>query len=499
MKRFFSCVICALLLLSCLTGCKKEPEYYSEWISVYETLPAESEETVSDKETANTERKSYPSTIATPTSIEFYKGGMRADSKDKTLRKQIATHIEKWFYDYENDTLPIVDMKVTKQLIWENRLNEMVIELNFGSSTQGAINFLGKISLEKTYEIQIPLTGKYAYYVFSGTSGGEYQNKPYNLKGSGLEQYFEGITLDKKVRDWQSTIIAPATVTFYKDGASTVSTDKELNHKIAKHIEAWFKYKETGIGLSLAANTDTLRPIKQNEMAVELEFDNEILFYGNAEFRNSRTLFIPVTGEYKNIIFHNRINNPDSWTGPIYGGSGLDQYFQYVQFTPLTEEEKRWRSTVSSASTISAYEGETLLGESSSYGLNYPFNYEIMQHIEKWFYHKEDIKRVDTGITDVSLSVIRAKEKYLEMYLGFPDPTFYGQYVISEKSSYILIPLTGEYAYHIFEGNYKNYSPIAIVTEGSGLEEYFEAVKAKGVDDDPQDKYEMVEEAPEEY
>ncbi|MBQ8203558.1 MAG: hypothetical protein IJZ75_04695 [Clostridia bacterium] len=55
MKRFFSCVICVLLLLSFLAGCKKEPEYYSEWISVYESLPAESEETVSADDSSSAE------------------------------------------------------------------------------------------------------------------------------------------------------------------------------------------------------------------------------------------------------------------------------------------------------------------------------------------------------------------------------------------------------------------------------------------------------------
>ncbi|MBQ8203559.1 MAG: hypothetical protein IJZ75_04700 [Clostridia bacterium] len=55
MKRIFSCVICVLLLLSFLTGCKKEPEYYSDWISVYESLPADSEETVSADDSSSAE------------------------------------------------------------------------------------------------------------------------------------------------------------------------------------------------------------------------------------------------------------------------------------------------------------------------------------------------------------------------------------------------------------------------------------------------------------
>ncbi len=492
MKRIFSLLICFLLVIGCLTGCKDEPEIYSEWISIIEIVEDDEENTSEDKtdtsseqeggdseEGAEAEKIKFESTVIAPTTVTFYKNGMKYTSESEDLNLKIAKHIEEWFYDYETDTLPAVDMEVTPQFIWETRLNETAIEIDLGLPYGENLNFLGKINLEHYERLFIPLTGEYAYYLFSDKGDVEHQNKPFNLKGSGLEQYFEGITPDNTVRDWQSTVIAPTTVTFYKDGASTVSTDKELNHKIAKHIEDWFKYKETGMGANLSADTDTLRPIRQNEMAVELQFDDEIKFHGYTEFKNSRTIFIPVTGKYKNMVFNNRIDDLDDWSGPIYGGGGLEQYFDYVQFTPLTEEEKRWRSTVSSAGNIKAYEGETLLGASDGYK-DYTFNYEVMQRIEKWFYHKEEIKRVDTGITDVNLGEIRAKEKYLEIWLGSPETTFYGKYIISEKSGYILIPLTGEYAYHIFEGDYKNYSPTAIVTEGSGLEQYFEDIKAKG-------------------
>lgn len=504
MKRLFSCLLCVLFIVGLFTGCSKEPEEYSEWISYYEVV-SESDDASTEKDipeaslqsSPEPEKIKYESSVPTPKYVNFYKGGMWAESKDKSLNRKIAKHIENWFYDYTQDNLPVVDMEVTPQFIWETRLNETVIELDFNLSYDEKLNFLGKISLERHERLFIPLTGPYAYYLFSNKSDIERQNKPYNLKGSGLEKYFEGIKLDKKVRDWQSTVAVPKTVTFYKDGSSTVSTDKELNHKIAKHIENWFKYKEYRTGLSWAANSDTLRPIKQSEMAIELQFDDEIVFFANPEFKNCRTIFIPVTGKHANIIFRNNITSPHSWTGPVVGGTGLEQFFDYIQFTPLTEEEKRWRSTVSSASSIKAYEGAKLLGESDGYN-NYTLNYEVMQHIEKWFYHKEETKRADTGITDVNLNEIRAKEKYLEIYLGSPDPTFYGQYVISEKSSCILIPLTGKYAYHIFEGDYKNYSSTAIVTEGSGLEKYFEVIKSKGVNDDPQDLYDIVEEMPEE-
>ena len=497
MKRLFSCLICVLFIVGLFAGCSKEPEEYSEWISYYEVV-SESDDASTEKDipeaslqsSPEPEKIKYESSVPTPKYVNFYKGGMWAESKDKSLNRKIAKHIENWFYDYTQDNLPVVDMEVTPQFIWETRLNETVIELDFNLSYDEKLNFLGKINLERHERLFIPLTGEYAYYLFSDNGIIERQNKPYNLKGSGLEKFFEGIKLDKKVKDWQSTVIAPTTVTFYKDGATAVSTDKELNHKIAKHIEEWFKYNE-GITASKSAGTiDDLLPIKQNEMAIELKFDGEINLYGGVIYSTIRTLFIPVTGKGAGTIYEFSEKNPYRWSGPIAGGGGLEQYFDYVQFTPLTEEERRWRSTVSSASSIKAYEGAKLLGESGGYN-NYTFNYEVMQHIEKWFYHKEEIKRADTGITDVNLSEIRAKEKYLEIYLGSPDPTFYGQYVISEKSSCILIPLTGKYAYHIFEGDYKNYSPTAIITEGSGLEKYFEVIKSKGVNDDPQDLYEI--------
>ncbi len=474
MKRCFLCLLCVLMVLSTLAGCRKESDTYSSWYSYIEVEDMADDETSSDATSSNNKIQ-YDSTIPTPESMTLYKGGMQASVKDKTLRRKAAKEIEKLYYDYTNDNLPSVDMEVTRQFIWELKQNETVIELRFELAYQEKLNLLGKINLEKTHAVLVPLTGKYAYYLFSGYDIDRYTNKPYKLKGSGLEKIFEGVTLDKKVREWESTVIAPTTVTFYKDGATAVSTDKELNLKIAQHIENWFKYKESLTGMSLAADTDTLRPIKQNEMAIELQFDREIKFHDGVISPKVRTLFIPVTGEYAGWIFKNTINSPHSWSGPTYGGGGLKPYFESVQFTLLTEEEKRWRSTVCSASEIKAYAGETLLGESSKYS-DYTLNYEVMQHIEKWFLHKEEINRLDTGITDINLNGIRATERYLEIYLGYPNPTFYDQFVISEKSSYILIPLTGEYAYHIFEGDYKNYSPIAIVPEGSELEKYFEAL-----------------------
>ena len=47
---------------------------------------------------------------------------------------------------------------------------------------------------------------------------------------------------------------------------------------------------------------------------------------------------------------------------------------------------------------------------------------------------------------------------------------------MSEKSSYLIIPLTGEYAYHIFEGDYDGFSNVAYITGGSGLDKFFDII-----------------------
>ena len=207
MKRLFSCLICVLFIVGLFAGCSKEPEEYSEWISYYEVV-SESDDASTEKDipeaslqsSPEPEKIKYESSVPTPKYVNFYKGGMWAESKDKSLNRKIAKHIENWFYDYTQDNLPVVDMEVTPQFIWETRLNETVIELDFNLSYDEKLNFLGKINLERHERLFIPLTGEYAYYLFSDNGIIERQNKPYNLKGSGLEKFFEGIKLDKKVK-----------------------------------------------------------------------------------------------------------------------------------------------------------------------------------------------------------------------------------------------------------------------------------------------------------
>lgn len=282
----------------------------------------------------------------------------------------------------------------------------------------------------------------------------------------------EKVVSDQDSKRWQSTVIAPTTVIFYKDGMQSVSTDKELNHKIARHIEEWFKYEEYIASANLAATTDRINDNRRNEMAVELQFDGEIKFYGGIISSRVRTLFIPLTGEDDNMIFQNTIDSPDYWGGPIStnGGTGLEQYFDYVQFTPLTEEEKRWRSTINTAGSIEFYENGVLVGKSGTYQKDYLFNCEISRHIEAWFYHKEEIPTIEA--CDIPLESAWGGETYIKLWFG-DGITFFGEQIVSEKSVYLIIPLTGDYAYHIFEGDYDAFSNIAYVADGKGLEQFF--------------------------
>ena len=186
MKKYLAVLLCMLMVLSLLTGCRKEPETYRVWYSYIEV-----EDENDSNATSSNDKIKYDSTIPTPKSMTLYKGGMQASVTSKNLRRKAAKEIENLFYDYTHDNLPVVDMEVTPKFIWETRLNETVIELEFDIGYYDKLNILGKIELEKSKRILIPLTGEYAYYLFSGTHTGEYQNKPFKLKGSGLEKCFE--------------------------------------------------------------------------------------------------------------------------------------------------------------------------------------------------------------------------------------------------------------------------------------------------------------------
>ncbi len=474
MKKIISVILILVVIMS-LTSCRNASDDLSSSVSTIDdmkiSMPQNSTETETQLPPQN-EEKVYQSTIDTPKEVIFYKGGKCEVSTDKKLNLDIARCVEAWYKNYENDTLPLTKTAVTDEMIAELKYSETVIEICFDYDQE--INILGKIKLDNTRRLLIPLTGNQAYYVFRGNGAYKYQNGMHAVKGKGLEKYFEGVTLDKNVNNWESTVAAPATVTFYKDGMQYVSTDKELNHKIARHIEKWFQYKDSFAVASLLATTDLIDKIKRNDMAIELQFDNETKFYDGVTniCTNTRTLFVTITGEYDNLIFSNSVDAPNDWSGPHAAGTGLEQFFDGIQFTPLTEEQKRWQSTITTPGSIEFYKNGKLIGKSEDMS-GYELNNKIAKHIESWFYKKENV--ATTIISNVPVETAWGNGSYIKMWFG-SGITFYGEHIVSEKSSYLIIPLTGEYAYHIFEGSYDDFSNVAYVTAGNGLEQFFESL-----------------------
>lgn len=422
-------------------------------------------------QTTSTVEKVYESTIETPENVYFYKDGKYGATNNEKRKVDVAKCVESWYKDYENDTLPAVKTAVTEEMIANIKLNETVVEICFDYDQK--IEFLGKIKLEKTRRLLIPLTGNYAYFVFLGNSAYQYKSGPHRVNGSGLEKYFEGVKLDKDVKNWQSTVIAPIKVTFYKDGMQAESIDKELNHKIARHIEEWYKYEEyTQSCLCYAYDYDVAK-IKYEEMAIELQFDDDVRLYGGFIPAATRTIFIPLTGEDDYVIFA-KSNDSHTWSHYYVYAKGLEQFFDDIEFTPLTEEEKRWRTTIGAAYSVELYENGKLLGDIDRYN-KYELNQKIAEKIESWFYQKEEIPTVT--VANTPLDTVWKNETYVKMHFG-GNITFYGEQIVSKKSSYLIIPLTGEYAYHIFEGTYDEMSNVAIDIGGSGLEQFFEEFKA---------------------
>ena len=206
---------------------------------------------------------------------------------------------------------------------------------------------------------------------------------------------------DKLAPVKNSTISTPTEVIFYNDGMKTVSLDKELNLKIAQYIEAVFKDNDVkNKATNLAATTDLIDEIRRNEKAIELKFDSEIKFCDETVISSDGcTLFIAVTGKYSSYMFDNN-NWPDDWGGPRMGVEGLEQFFENVEFTPLTEEEKRWRSTISTPLVKVCGNGKFVFKEMENLR-EYQYTHKIAEHIESWFYHKEEIITVEVNESPV--------------------------------------------------------------------------------------------------
>lgn len=283
----------------------------------------------------------------------------------------------------------------------------------------------------------------------------------------------EEVVLDQSQKSWQSTIIAPTTVTFYKDGMQSVSTDKEFNHKIAKHIEEWYKkewYKDIKYGVScncLSKESDVTE-LKHNEMAIQLEFDDDINMYGGFISSSYRRIFIPLTGEkWEYVIFATGIG-PSFWSHYYVDGSGLEKYFEGRQFEPIPE----WQSTIIVPKKIQLYQNGVLLSEYTDVN----FTYKVAQHIESWHIYKDSIEQTDVGITADTIQNIRDNETYIEIFFS-AEITFYGKNMILPETKNLLIPLSGNYAYCIFEaGKDFNYNSFTVPEKATGLEQFFEII-----------------------
>lgn len=126
----------------------------------------------------------------------------------------------------------------------------------------------------------------------------------------------------------KSTVIAPYKVVFYKNGKTAESTDAVQNLKIAKHIEAYFEGM-TEIGqYNLLVEASVVNNTKATETAVELFFDKPFTFCGGIIHERTRTLLIPLTGEYAKMIIDDDDGNYEDAMGPlVYYPKGLIEFF----------------------------------------------------------------------------------------------------------------------------------------------------------------------------
>lgn len=416
--------------------------------------------------------KTYKTTIARPEEIRFYKGGKYSISKDGGLNREISRAVEMWYKDFESNTIPFTNGAVTKEMIAEIKLNETVVEICFDGTEK--LKMLDKIEIGNRSRLLIPLTGKFAYYMFWGQDDYTFQGGQYNLGGSGLEKYFKSITLDKEVRKWESTVAPPKKVTFYKDGKQSVSTDKEFNHKIAQHIEEWCKYVTMYSAFNGITKTENITYEKHNSTAIELEFDEETTFYGGV-LHDDRKIFISLDGKHPYTIFTNdgfseQWGNLSPHNPSI--NKNLEQFFTGRVFEDIPPVD-RWQSTVMPPNKIQLYRNGELLQELTDEDVNH----QIAQSIESWYLYRENIEFENTPDTEKHILNIRKNETYVELFFH-SEIKFYGKHVTDKDACCILIPLTGDYAYCMFvSDNTYNYEQFNFDGKTKSLENFFDSLK----------------------
>ncbi len=477
MKKIIAIILTFVMIIS-LVSCRTASDGASSIVSVNDVVSElsiiEKIESQENVQSQIPQDDTFTSSIAKPDEVKFYKNGKYGLSKIADKNYEIAKLVESWYKPYEFDTLPFCNWEYNEETIAEIKSKETVVEICFKNSAQ--INMLSKIDHGKYSKIMIPLTGRYAYYVFLGNGEYTYNILLGDLGGKGLEKYFDDIALEKEVRKWQSTVIAPKKITFYKDGMQSVSTDKDFNHKIAKHIESWFKYVTECTSFNGITMSSNITSQKYNSTAVELEFDSEFSFYGGFIQKDERKIFISLDGDYPYTIFTNDGYYDTNWgnMSPVtkFQNKNLEQFFVNRQFEEIQPTGK-WESTVYPPMRVQLYKYGELLEES----IDKEFNHKIAQYIESWYIYKEHLEFSDVGIKDTTINDIRQNETYIEMFFN-SEIKFYGNNILTKDTCCLLIPLTGDFAYFVFAANDDyNYDKYNFPENSKSLELFFDALK----------------------
>lgn len=263
-----------------------------------------------------------------------------------------------------------------------------------------------------------------------------------------------------------STITAPEHVYLYKNGKKYIFEDTLLNLQIAKKIESMLANID-GIGIpaaNLLVLPDLIWDIKDSETAIELFYDDEILLNGNLIFgKNARSVLIPITGEYNDLIFDGD-GNGIYFPGPVYSvsNSSFNEFIKTVKIEKLVE-------TPSIRITLPEY--AFLYKEGKKYRItNEEQVLNIAKEIEDAFYwlglnkRQAKIKTLEKNL-DASeiLNSFKHIDTGIEFYYGEQEILLNGNRIFDENVNGFFIPVGTEEKCYIF----------TCETEGNFSEEYY--------------------------
>ncbi|MBP3691938.1 MAG: hypothetical protein J6I80_01695 [Clostridia bacterium] len=187
-----------------------------------------------------------------------------------------------------------------------------------------AITLCGCKSKPQTYSSYL------SYYELEETSSITQSN----TENSSKPQPDKNSSSSKQERSWESTVVAPYKVVFYKNGQAVESTDTSQNLKIAKHIESYFKGKDKLAVAKLSVRPYMIYDIKANQTAIELYFDKKVEFYGGVIWSGTQTLLVPLTGDRKNMLFEGDSKAVYKSGALNYYPNGLEEYLPAVLDKP---------------------------------------------------------------------------------------------------------------------------------------------------------------------